>query len=83
MHRRGFTLLEAMTACAIVGILTTLAVTSWQSAVTQARNNDGVMGVYGQMLAARKVARAHNQPVRLVFLTDAGTPLARWERLAD
>ncbi len=81
MLRRGFTLLEAMTVCAILGIVTALAVNSFQSAITQARNNDGVMGVYGQLLTARKVARAHNQPVRLVFLTDAGTPQARWERL--
>ena len=81
MSRRGFTLLEAMTVCAIVAILTALAVDSFQSAITQARNNDGVLSVYGQLLAARKVARAHNQPVRLVFLTDAGTPQARWERL--
>ena len=81
MLRRGFTLLEAMTVCAILGIVTALAVNSFQSAITQARNNDGVLGVYGQLLTARKVARAHNQPVRLVFLTDAGTPQARWERL--
>ncbi|HVP59489.1 MAG TPA: prepilin-type N-terminal cleavage/methylation domain-containing protein [Myxococcaceae bacterium] len=81
MEKRGFTLLEAMTTCAVVAILTGLAVNSWQSAIRQARNNDGVMAVYGQLLAARKEARAHNQPVRLVLLTDAGTPLARWEQL--
>ncbi|MGZ6099397.1 MAG: pilus assembly FimT family protein, partial [Myxococcaceae bacterium] len=63
MSRRGFTLLEAMTVCAILGIVTALAVNSFQSAITQARNNDGVLGVYGQLLTARKVARAHNQPV--------------------
>jgi len=81
MRKRGFTLLEAMTVCAVVGILTALAVDSWQSSITRARNNDAVLGVYGQLLAARKVARAHNQPVRLVFLTDAGSPQVRWERL--
>jgi len=81
MVRRGFTLLEAMATCAVVTVITALAVNSFQAATTRARNNDGVMGVYGQLLAARKVARAHNQPVRLALQTDAGTPQARWERM--
>lgn len=81
-HRHGFTILEAMTACAVVAILTALAVNSWQFAITRARNNDAVMGVYGQLLSARKIARAHNQPVRLAYQTDAGpNPQVRWERL--
>jgi len=81
MARRGFTLMEAMTTVAIIAVLTALALNSWDGAITKAKNNDSVMGVYGQLLAARKVARAHNQPVRLVILVDAGTPQARWERL--
>jgi type II secretory pathway pseudopilin PulG len=78
---RGITLLEAMTVCAVIGILTALAVDSWTSAVQRARADDAVLGVYGQLLSARKVARTHNQPVRLAVLVDGGTTQARWERL--
>lgn len=81
MARRGFTLLEAMTTCAIIGVLTALAVNSWSSAIARARNNDAVTGVYGQLLTARKIARTHNQPVRLAMVTDGGVTIARWERL--
>jgi hypothetical protein len=79
--RRGFTALEAMTVCAIVGILTALAVQSWDRAVARARASDAVTGVYGQLLTARKIARTHNQPVRLAMVTDGGVASARWERL--
>jgi len=81
MARRGFTLLEAMTVCAIVTILTALAVQSWDRAVVKARANDAVSGVYGQLLTARKIARTHNQPVRLAMVVDGGVTSARWERL--
>lgn len=81
MRRRGVTLLEAMTTCAVLAVLVALAVNSWQGAITTARANDAVVGVYGQVLAARKIARTHNQPVRLALLTDGGTAVARWERL--
>ena len=81
MVRRGFTLLEAMTVCAIVTILTALAVQSWDRAVVKARANDAVSGVYGQLLTARKIARTHNQPVRLAMVVDGGVTSARWERL--
>ena len=81
MARRGFTLLEAMTVCAIVTILTALAVQSWDRAVVKARANDAVSGVYGQLLTARKIARTHNQPVRLAMVIDGGVTSARWERL--
>lgn len=78
---RGMTLLEAMTVCAVFAILTALAVNSWTGAVQRARADDAVIGVYGQLLSARKVARTHNQPVRLAVLVDGGTAQARWERL--
>lgn len=81
MTRRGFTLLEAMTTCAIIAVLAALAMESWDSAIARARANDAVMGVYGQLLAARKIARTHNQPVRLAMVPDGGVTLARWERL--
>ncbi|HET9158675.1 MAG TPA: hypothetical protein VFN91_18515 [Myxococcaceae bacterium] len=81
MLRRGFTALEAMTVCAIVGILTALAVHSWTATIARARANDAVSGVYGQILTARKIARTHNQPVRLAMVTDGGVISARWERL--
>jgi len=79
--RRGFTFLEAMTTVAVLSILAALAVDSWVNAVSRARANDAVTGVYGQLLGARKIARTHNQPVRLALLLDAGTVQARWERL--
>jgi len=81
MVRRGFTLLEAMAVCAIVGILTALAVQSWDRAVVKARANDAMSSVYGQLLTARKIARTHNQPVRLAMVVDGGVTSARWERL--
>jgi prepilin-type N-terminal cleavage/methylation domain-containing protein len=81
MARRGFTLLEAMTTCAIIGVLTALAVNSWSGAIARARANDAVTGVYGQLLTARKIARTHNQPVRLAMVNDGGVTIARWERL--
>jgi prepilin-type N-terminal cleavage/methylation domain-containing protein len=81
MARRGFTLLEAMTTCAVVAILTALAVNSWSSAITRARSSDAVMSVYGQLLAARKIAKTHNQPVRLAVMIDGGVATTRWERL--
>ena len=79
--RRGFTLLEAMTTCAVIAVLAALAVHSWDSAVQRAKANDAVLGAYGQLLTARKVARTHNQPVRLAYVVDAGFAQARWERL--
>jgi prepilin-type N-terminal cleavage/methylation domain-containing protein len=81
MARRGFTLLEAMTVCAIIAILSTLAVQSWDRAVVMARANDAVSGVYGQLLTARKIARTHNQPVRLAMVAAGGVTSVRWERL--
>ena len=78
---RGMTLLEAMTACAVIAILAALAANSWSGALQRARSNDAVLGVYGQLLSARKVARTHNQPVRLALVTDGGVFQARWERL--
>jgi prepilin-type N-terminal cleavage/methylation domain-containing protein len=81
MVRRGFTLLEAMTVCAIIAVLAALAVQNWNQAITRARANDAVTGVYGQLLTARKIARTHNQPVRLAMVTDGGVTTARWERL--
>jgi prepilin-type N-terminal cleavage/methylation domain-containing protein len=78
---RGITLLEVMTVCAVIGILTALAVDSWQGSINRARSDDAVTGVYGQLLVARKLARTHNQPVRLAVLTDGGVTTARWERL--
>jgi prepilin-type N-terminal cleavage/methylation domain-containing protein len=81
MARRGFTLLEAMATCAIIGIMTALAVNSWSAAIVRARATDAVTGVYGQLLTARKIARTHNQPVRLAMVSDGGVTIARWERL--
>jgi len=81
MTRRGFTLLEAMTTCAVIAVLTALAMQSWDGAIARARSSDAVMGVYGQLLAGRKIARTHNQPVRLAMVVDGGVTLARWERL--
>ncbi len=81
MTRRGFTLLEAMTTCAVIAVLVALAVQSWDGAIARARANDAVSGVYGQLLAARKLARTHNQPVRLTMVVDGGVAQARWERL--
>src|SRR5262249_584643 len=79
--RRGFTLLEAMTVCAIITILSALAVPSWDRGNGKAKANDAVTGVYGQLLTARKIARTHNQPVRLAMVNDGGVTTARWERL--
>jgi type II secretory pathway pseudopilin PulG len=75
------TILEAMTVCAVIAILAALAVNSWTAAVQRARSEDAVLSVYGQLLSARKLARTHNQPVRLAVQVDGGTAQARWERL--
>jgi prepilin-type N-terminal cleavage/methylation domain-containing protein len=78
---RGVTLLEVMITCVVIGILGALAVDGFQGSIARARSDDAVTGVYGQLLAARKLARSTNQPVRLAMLTDGGSSSARWERM--
>lgn len=82
---RGLTLLELMTAVAVVGVLTTLAVAGLQDVIRNGRISGAQRAIYLEAQQARQQARRSGQPVRLALTTtlqDGETvPALRWEQL--
>ena len=82
---RGMTLLELMTAVAILGILTGLSTYSFQELINNRRVIEAERAIAESGMHARQIARTTNQPVRLVVGQDTvGGVLvqrARWEQL--
>jgi prepilin-type N-terminal cleavage/methylation domain-containing protein len=82
---RGLSLLELMAAVAILGIMTTLAVTGLQGMQRNQRVSNAQRSILLEVQEARQQARRSGQPVRLTFTTtvqDGQTvPALRWEQL--
>ena len=84
---RGMTLLELMTAVAVVAVLITLAVTGMQGRIGGQRENAATRELWSSALRARQLAISTNQPVRFVVEPNILQPdgrsytVARWERL--
>ncbi|RKH04347.1 prepilin-type N-terminal cleavage/methylation domain-containing protein [Corallococcus sp. CA053C] len=84
---RGMTLLELMTAVAVVAVLVTLAVAGVQGRIGGQRENAATRELWGSALRARQLAISTNQPVRFVVENNILQPdgrsytVARWERL--
>lgn len=87
-HTRGMTLLELMTAVAVVGVLITLAVAGTQGRIDGQRESTATRELWSSALRARQLAISTNQPVRFVVEANIPQPdgrtatVARWERLA-
>ncbi|NNB93095.1 prepilin-type N-terminal cleavage/methylation domain-containing protein [Corallococcus exiguus] len=84
---RGMTLLEMMTAVAVVGVVTALAVAGMQGSIGGQRENTATRELWSSALRARQVAISTNQPVRFVVENNVDQPdgkqytVARWEQL--
>ncbi|NRD43443.1 pilus assembly FimT family protein [Corallococcus exiguus] len=86
-HIRGMTLLEIMTAVAVVGVVMALAVAGMQGRISGQRENTATRELWSSALRARQLAISTNQPVRFVVENDIDQPdgkkhtVARWEQL--
>jgi prepilin-type N-terminal cleavage/methylation domain-containing protein len=86
-NTRGMTLLEVLTAVAVLGILVTLAVTGMRGNISNQRENTATRELWSSALRARQLAISTNQPVRVVVENNVLQPdgrrytVARWERL--
>ncbi len=83
--RRGLTILELMTALAVVGILTTLAVGGLTGTLRGQRISAAQRSIYLEAQEARQQARRSGQPVRLSLVTTVAdgreVSALRWEQL--
>nr|WP_216627590.1 type II secretion system protein [Corallococcus exercitus] len=81
------TLLELMTAVAIVAVLIGLAVAGVQGRIGGQRENAATRELWSSALRARQLAISTNQPVRFVVEANVDQPdgkkhtVARWEQL--
>ncbi|CAM3151340.1 prepilin-type N-terminal cleavage/methylation domain-containing protein [Corallococcus sp. ZKHCc1 1396] len=86
-HTKGMTLLELMTAVAVVAVLITLAVAGTQGGIDRQRETSATRELWSSALRARQLSISTNQPVRIVVEPDVEQPdgrrytVARWERL--
>jgi prepilin-type N-terminal cleavage/methylation domain-containing protein len=86
-HTRGMTLLEIMTALAVVAVFITLAVAGMQTRIGGQRETTATRELWSSALRARQLAIGTNQPVRFVVENNVTRPdgqqrtVARWERL--
>ncbi|RKH15754.1 prepilin-type N-terminal cleavage/methylation domain-containing protein [Corallococcus praedator] len=84
---KGMTLLELMTAVAVIGVLIALAVAGTQGRIDRQRETSATRELWGAALRARQLSISTNQPVRIVVDPDVEQPdgrrynVARWERL--
>ncbi|TSC33481.1 Tfp pilus assembly protein FimT/FimU [Corallococcus sp. Z5C101001] len=84
---RGMTLLEMMTAVAVVGIMVSLAVVGMQGRIGGQRETSATRELWSSSMRARQLAISTNQPVRFVVENNILQPdgarhtVARWERL--
>ncbi|MGA9525550.1 MAG: prepilin-type N-terminal cleavage/methylation domain-containing protein [Myxococcaceae bacterium] len=82
---RGMTLIELMTAVAVLGVLVALSVAGYQTLIAQKKSTAAIRELWSSALRARQAAISHNEAVRFVVedVTRDGRLLkiARWERL--
>ncbi|MFP2895808.1 Tfp pilus assembly protein FimT/FimU [Corallococcus sp. 4LFB] len=84
---RGMTLLEMMTALAVVAIFITLAVAGIQTRIGGQRESTATRELWSSALRARQLSISTGQPVRIVVEPNVAQPdgrkytVARWERL--
>ncbi|WP_338871868.1 prepilin-type N-terminal cleavage/methylation domain-containing protein [Myxococcus stipitatus] len=87
MHTRGMTLLEMLTALAVLAVMLSLALVGIQRPIEGQREAAVTRDLWSSALQARQRAIATNQPVRFVVEPDITLPdgtqrtVARWERL--
>ncbi|WP_375743209.1 prepilin-type N-terminal cleavage/methylation domain-containing protein [Corallococcus interemptor] len=84
---RGMTLLEMMTALAVMAVCITLAVAGMQGSIGGQKESAATRELWSGALRARQLAISTNQPVRIVVENDVVQAngqqftVARWERL--
>ncbi|TQF14254.1 prepilin-type N-terminal cleavage/methylation domain-containing protein [Myxococcus llanfairpwllgwyngyllgogerychwyrndrobwllllantysiliogogogochensis] len=87
MRTRGMTLLELMTALAVVALMLSMALVGIQRPIEGQREAAATRELWSSALRARQRALATNQPVRFVVEPNVTLPdgsqrtVARWERL--
>ena len=69
----GFTLVELMIVIAVMGIMTAIAIPSYQTFMAQRRLNGAAREVMSDLMAARMKAIKVNRDVRVDFSTGGGS----------
>lgn len=72
-NRFGFTLLEIMVVVAIMGVLTTLAVTSMRTVSLRHQKNAAASEIFGLLHQARSMARSSSLPATIT-VNNVATP---------
>jgi len=82
---RGMTLLELMATVAILGVLTSIAVTGYQQMLDNQKRSGAMRSIFTEAQDAQRQARSLRQPVRLAVRNEVRSgrtvTLLRWERL--
>ncbi|WP_375756530.1 Tfp pilus assembly protein FimT/FimU [Corallococcus exercitus] len=84
---RGMTLLEMLTALAVVSVFLTLAVVGMQTRLGGQRESTATRELWSSALRARQLAISAGQPVRIVVKSNVAQPdgrlytVARWEQM--
>lgn len=70
LSKKGFTILELMIVIAVMGIMATIAIPSYQTFMAQRRLNGAARLVMSDLMAARMQAVSKNNEFRLFFVSN-------------
>ena len=68
LHQPGFTLVEALIAIAIIGIMATIAVPNILGEMPKFRLNGAMRQIAGDLMAARMMAVKQNKNIKVTFI---------------
>jgi len=78
---RGITMIEMLTAIAVLSVMTAMSMVSFGNAISRSREQAAINAMSNAASEARQLARKYRQPVRLMITTVGSKRTMQWERL--